>query len=148
MSCVLDKLPAPCKTIYMPVKKKPAGKTHTAFKGVSEQALSKAYESEFSYETRVIIVVLLLLFVYPIGLIFMWAWMRNWPLWVKLLITLPFILGIFAIFGLFMLIGSLVTQSNMHNRYPEYPTPMRQERQVTPSPKLPTAITPTTNTAI
>lgn len=132
----------------MPVKKKPAAKTRPASKGISQQALSKAYESELSYETRVIIVVLLLLFVYPIGLIFMWAWMRDWALRAKLLITLPFLLGIFAVFGLFMLIGSLVTQSNINNGYPRSPTPMKQEIHITPSPTLPTVITPSTNTAI
>lgn len=44
----------------------------------------------------ILVVMLALIFFYPIGVIFMWAWMRNWPSLLKVLITtLP--IGIFVI---------------------------------------------------
>jgi hypothetical protein len=48
--------------------------------------------SQMSEDTKAIIVILLLLFVYPIGLILMWAWMKSWPTWLKIIISLPIIL--------------------------------------------------------
>jgi type II secretory pathway pseudopilin PulG len=43
-------------------------------------------------DTKTIIVVLLLVTVFPIGVIMMWIWMKWWPKWVKLLITIPFLI--------------------------------------------------------
>lgn len=75
---------------------------------------------EISYETKLIIVILLLLFVYPIGVIFMWLWMREWPAWLKVIISLPIILGILAIiFGLFfgaLLLRNVVTNRDFRNQ--------------------------------
>ncbi len=45
-----------------------------------------------SNDTRTIVTVLLLIFVFPVGLIVMWVWPR-WPGWVKLLISVPLILA-------------------------------------------------------
>ena len=56
-----------------------------------------ATQSEpMSQDTKIIIVILLLIFFYPLGLIFMWLWMKEWPTWAKLLISLPVALGILA----------------------------------------------------
>ena len=43
-----------------------------------------------------IIAILLLAFVYPIGLIFMWFW-TKWPLWLKIVLSLPVLLAFIAI---------------------------------------------------
>lgn len=48
-----------------------------------------------SEDTKTLIVILLLIFVYPIGLIMMFVWMK-WPWWVKLLVALPVTLVVFA----------------------------------------------------
>ena len=60
-----------------------------------------------SYNTKVLITVLLLIFVYPVGLIFMWMWMR-WKVWVKLLISFLVIIPLIIIFsGIFLVITNL-----------------------------------------
>jgi type IV pilus assembly protein PilA len=41
-----------------------------------------------SNNTKAIIVILLLLFFYPIGIIFMWVWMKRWSKWLKIILTL------------------------------------------------------------
>jgi hypothetical protein len=49
-----------------------------------------------SNDTKNIIVILLLLFVYPLGILGMFLW-TKWPRWIKVFITLPFVLSIVAI---------------------------------------------------
>jgi uncharacterized protein (DUF983 family) len=44
-----------------------------------------------STDTKTIITILLLIFIYPIGLILMWVW-TGWKTWVKVLVSLPVIL--------------------------------------------------------
>lgn len=41
-----------------------------------------------SEQTKTMITAVLLVFVFPIGLILMWFW-TKWKMWVKLLITVP-----------------------------------------------------------
>lgn len=53
-----------------------------------------------SEDTKTIITVLLLIFVFPVGVIMMWVWMK-WPTWVKILITLPMIGLLLLIIGAF-----------------------------------------------
>lgn len=76
---------------------------------------------ELSYETKLVIVVLLLLFVYPLGLVFMWFWMKNWPTWLKEIISLPVIFGIIgicmAIFFVSLVIRHAVTNGNFQNEF-------------------------------
>jgi len=99
----------------MAVKKKVTKKTTRKTSAVIE---SEAMASELTNDTKTIIVVLLLIFVYPLGVIFMWVWMKSWPTWVKVLFTLPFILAIFAaIFG--FAIAGMFVKSMMRNRYEE-----------------------------
>lgn len=124
-----------------------AKKTTSKKTEIPQPALTKAYESELSYETRVIVVILLLLFVYPIGLICMWAWMRNWPLWLKLLISLPLFLGVLAFFAGAIALGSILShtrlQYEMQNRMQErreerlFPTVSPMMRQITPTQSNP-----------
>lgn len=50
-----------------------------------------------SQRAKTIIVILLLLFITPLGIILMWFWTR-WPLWVKLLVSIPLLLPFLLIF--------------------------------------------------
>ncbi len=43
-----------------------------------------------SEEMRTLIIVLFLIFIYPVGLLLVWFW-AGWKKWVKILITLPII---------------------------------------------------------
>lgn len=52
------------------------------------------------HNTKTIIVVVMLLFFYPIGIVLMWLWMKDWPKWVKIVLTLMFALPIIAVFGI------------------------------------------------
>lgn len=67
--------------ISMPArtKAKPAQRTRTTT-GTTE-------------DTKMIVTVILLVFVYPVGVIVMWAW-TSWKTWVKVVVTLPIILGV------------------------------------------------------
>ncbi len=102
---------------------------------------------ELSYETSTIIVVLLLLFLYPVGIILMWAWMHSWPTWLKFLITLPLFLGVLAFFAALLFVGSFIGKMRFEN--------MMQQRShgnwyyqqtISPTP-LPITLTPTQNTS-
>lgn len=63
--------------------------------------------SEVSTDTKTIITILLLIFIYPVGLILMWFW-TSWKRWVKILVSLPVILLIFLPF----LVGILLAAIN------------------------------------
>jgi hypothetical protein len=52
-------------------------------------------DSGISEDTKTIIVVLLLIFAYPVGLVFMFLWMK-WQTWVKVLVLTPIFLSILA----------------------------------------------------
>lgn len=57
-------------------------------------------KQEISYDIKLLLVLVLLFVLYPIGLIFMFKWMK-WPTWVKLIIAFPvllIILGFMAVF--------------------------------------------------
>jgi len=70
--------------------------------------------SELSKDTKVIIIVGLLIFAFPVGLILMWVWNNVFPMWLNILITclvlIPIILLIFTIFS-FLLISPTVPQN-------------------------------------
>lgn len=119
----------------MPRAKKTTKSTRSSrSKAIPGPALTKAYESEMSYETRVIVVILLLLFVYPVGLICMWAWMRDWPLWLKLLISIPLFLGVLLFFAGVMLLGTFVSSANRAYRLQQMQERMqRHELQLNPT---------------
>ena len=54
-----------------------------------------------SEDNKTIIVILLLVFAYPIGLVLMFVWMKKWPTWIKLLIALPRVLVVLLfVFGI------------------------------------------------
>ena len=61
--------------------------------------------SDKNSEIRTLIAVLLLLFAFPIGLIFMWL-ATKWPKWVKLLATAPLILAFAGIAAALFLVAT------------------------------------------
>ena len=65
-------------------------------KSIQQNNLNQAQQQGLSYDTKTIIVVLTLIFVYPIGVILMNSWM-NWKGWTKLIISLPFYLLIIVL---------------------------------------------------
>lgn len=52
---------------------------------------SNKKQSGLSEDTKTLIVILLLVFAYPVGLILMWMWM-DWAKWLKIILSLPVIL--------------------------------------------------------
>src|SRR5258708_29450675 len=71
------------------------------------QAFTPQSSSEPSDTTKMLITLLLLFVFFPGGIICMWIWMKQWPLWLKLLITLfPIIIMLFV----FVLIGFIFTR--------------------------------------
>ena len=97
---------------------------------------------DLSYETKLVIVVLLLLFFYPLGLVFMWIWMKDWPTWLKIIISLPLAFGIAAFFiGMFVValfIRHAVTsqdfQNSLKQRYEKQY--MNYQLSTTPTPSM------------
>lgn len=60
--------------------------------------MAAADNQGLSEDTKTNIIVLLLIFVFPIGIILMWVWMK-WPTWVKIILTLIGIIPLLAIIG-------------------------------------------------
>ena len=93
---------------------------------------SAGASQEISYDTKIIITLLLLLFFYPLGLIFMWTWMQ-WKGWLKFLVTLPLILTMFVMFTMIALVGKAVRtatdERHMQMRY-------QQMQTTTPTPTV------------
>ena len=58
----------------------------------TSQPQAVAQGSEDNEGVKTIVTVLLLIFVYPIGVIVSW-FLPKWKLWVKLLVSLPLVLG-------------------------------------------------------
>lgn len=63
----------------------------------------KKESSGLNYEVKTLIVILLLIFAYPVGLILMFMWM-DWPGWVKFLIFLPVICIILGVFFMWTMV--------------------------------------------
>ncbi len=55
-----------------------------------------AKQQELSYDTKLVLTLVLLFLLYPAGLILMFKWM-NWPKWLKWVLTSPVIIFILAI---------------------------------------------------
>ncbi len=84
---------------------------------------------DMSHDTKTLIVILLLVFAYGIGLIFMWWWMKTWPNWLKILLTLPIFASILlAVFIIFVVVSapsqpSENTDRTVNEQVIESPTP-------------------------
>ncbi len=74
----------------------PAASTSSAPQTENPNTLSPSGEPNKNDNTHTLIAVLLLLFVYPIGLIYMWV-ATKWPKWVKIVLSLPVLLAIVGI---------------------------------------------------
>ena len=57
----------------------------------------------FSHDTKTLIVFLTLIFVYPVGLVLMFMWMK-WKTWIKILVAFPVV-----IFFLIFIVSFLAT---------------------------------------
>jgi len=60
-------------------------------------------DSGVSEDTKTLVTVILLLAAYPIGVVVMYFWMRNWAKWVKSLIALPLIIGFILLILAFLI---------------------------------------------
>lgn len=65
-------------------------------------------------DNKSIIVILLLVFAYPVGVVLMWAWMKSWPVWLKLLITIPILFTLLMIVSIPILFF-LITKNTKFN---------------------------------
>lgn len=63
---------------------------------------------ETNSESKTIIVVILLVFAYPIGVIFVWIW-KMWPTWVRWVISIP---ALILIISIIIIIGSTIVAIN------------------------------------
>jgi hypothetical protein len=62
-------------------------------------------DESISENTKAIISVLLLIFIYPIGLIVAWFWVK-WPMWLKIVVTLPVFVYMFLLTALLSIANS------------------------------------------
>lgn len=81
------------------------------------------------HQTKTILVIVMLLFFYPIGVILMWIWMKEWPKWIKIFLTSPILLTIIAILGILATI--IIVAVNPVNR-------IKQSTNTLPSYSSPT----------
>lgn len=115
-----------------------------AHKSIKKRLSRVEKTNGLSYDTKLIIVLLLLVFVYPLGIIFMWAWMRTWAGWLKTIVMLPLFIGLLMAILSIVMIRSIVGQARME-RIQELQR-MQHERQMqlqgtnqftlTPSPTI------------
>lgn len=61
-----------------------------------------APQANSSLDTKSIVTILLLLFFFPLGVILMW-FLTKWPVWLKLIITIPVTLAIIGILAVAIL---------------------------------------------
>lgn len=92
-----------------------------------------------SHDTKTLIVILLLVFAYPIGLILMWVWMKTWKTIIKVLITvLPIVLTLVWYILFFSIFFAAVRNNQTTNLSEpilvETPTPSPFDQNGTPSP--------------
>lgn len=80
---------------------------------------TKNNQQETSADTKTIVTVLLLIFFFPIGLILMWFW-TKWPTWVKVVVSLPIVLGAIAVLSAVLLVAkSAVNYGQQYNKNQE-----------------------------
>lgn len=67
-----------------------------------------------------IITIVLLIFLFPIGVLVMW-FATKWPKWLKFLITIPFILGVIGLIIAFLILNVLAKNDLHDNELPKTP---------------------------
>lgn len=60
---------------------------------------AQAQSTGITANTKALITVLLLIFVFPVGVFVMWVWTR-WALWLKVVVSIPAIIAIAILIGL------------------------------------------------
>ena len=101
---------------------------------------NSAQNHGMSNDTKTLIVILLLIFTYWIGLIFMWIWMKTWPNWLKIVLTLPVFASIaliaFFVYSVIMNPSQFIeeTERTVNEKTLETPTPSPLDEGGTPSP--------------
>lgn len=93
-------LPEAPVTPTLQVQPQPVSPQQPPVQGAAPQSAPAAHPTD----TNTIVVVLLLVFIYPVGYIAMWALMKRWPVWLKLVIGLPLVLVILS-FAATLLLG-------------------------------------------
>lgn len=118
----------------MPTKKSARKTTRST----SRKVTRASENTQLSLDTRTIITLLLLLLLYPVGVGFMWAWMKPWPVWLKFIISLPLVIMFLSFFGMLVLFGSLVRHARDMRGFEE-------QRQMMMQPSTPpvVSLTPT-----
>ena len=58
-------------------------------------------------DNRSLITILLLLFVYPVGILVMWVW-AHWKTWIKIVVTLPIVIGVILFVASIVFGGSIL----------------------------------------
>jgi hypothetical protein len=98
-----------------------------------------------SYDTMMIVTILLLIFVYPLGIVFMWGLMRTWPTWLKVVVSLPLLIGIFFTTVILFAVGKAIKGTDFNNVRLQQRNIERMQRQqdrmmqqdITPTPSSP-----------
>ncbi|MGH7245882.1 MAG: hypothetical protein ACREGI_03040, partial [Candidatus Levyibacteriota bacterium] len=81
-----------------------------------------------------------------IGLILMWVWMDKWPLWLKIMISLPVVFFLVMILFVFVVIGTIIRRSGQNYYYRSWNNAGNMMYQtVSPSPS-PFDVSPTPQT--
>ncbi|MBI4137477.1 hypothetical protein HY469_05450 [Candidatus Roizmanbacteria bacterium] len=62
-------------------------------------------------DTKSALVAVLLVWFYPIGVIFMFVWAKQWPTWAKVIILLPMIFGVLILGLMFTVFGALFSSA-------------------------------------
>lgn len=70
--------------------------------------------SEKNDNTKLYLVIIFLVFIYPVGVILMWIWMKLWPKWLKFLLSINMILILTVILG--FIIAFIIAVTNSGNK--------------------------------
>jgi hypothetical protein len=119
-----------CKTINMPGKKIKSKKSK-ARNIVRKPKVTSLMGPQ--YDTRMIVTILLLIFIYPVGLIFMWAWMKSWPVWLKFIISLPLLISLFFVGLIIFTVGKAVKEARYQQMMGTYQNQMYQNSYSSPT---------------
>ena len=101
---------------------------HIAFTSIDKGTPIPTAPAQSQVDTRTIVVILALVLCYPVGLIFMWWWMKRWSLWIKILITSIWAIFFLLYIGIFALNFYVVTHNpTKKNSY--HATPQEYQTQ-------------------
>lgn len=70
----------------------------------SSSTNSPLVSSDETINTQMAVIILLLVFIYPIGIILVWILMKKWQTWLKVILSMPIALALIAICLAFLMI--------------------------------------------